>query len=88
MSNHKRNLQDKHVNTIDQFLTRDQENEISRQVWVQQEVFDVNADDLAHRPHETSQEHSLNDTHETLTPDILETDALGEATEDATTESE
>jgi hypothetical protein len=88
MSNDKRDSQDKHVNTIDEFLTRDQEGEISRPESVQEGVFDVKADDLAQRPHDTSQKHSLDDTHETLTPDILETDALSEATEDAMKESE
>lgn len=81
MTNSNANSQDKHVNPIDEFFARDQENEISTQESVQHEVFDVNADDIAHPPHETSQEHSLDDTHETLTPDLLETDALDEAAE-------
>ena len=88
MSNLKRNSQGKHVSPTDEFLTRDQEGEISRPESVVEGVFAVKADNLAHRPHETSQEHSLYDTHQTLTPDIPETDLLGEAAEDAMKESE
>jgi hypothetical protein len=67
MSNDNRNSQDKHLNPTDEFLTRDQDGEISRPESVQEEVFDVKADDLLHQPVSTSQEHSLDDTHETLT---------------------
>ena len=88
MTNHKRNSQDKHVNPIDELLTRDQENEISRQESVQQEVFDVNADDLAHQPTSTSQEHSLDDTHETLTQSCFDKNALLEVAENATKKTE
>jgi hypothetical protein len=83
MSNHKRNSEDEHVNPIDAVLNQSQEGKISRPESVEEGVFDVKADDLAQRPHDTSQEHSLDDTHETLTPACLETDALDEATEDA-----
>ena len=88
MTNQNRNAQSQHANPIDAFLNQDQEDEISRPESVEEGVFDVNADDLAHRPHDTSEEHSLDDTHETLASSCLETDALAEAAEDATKESE
>jgi hypothetical protein len=88
VSNQNGNSEGNESNPIDEFLSQEQEGEISRPESVVEGVFDIKADDLAHRPHETSQEHSLDDTHETLTPDIPETDLLGEATEDAMKESE
>ena len=83
MKNHKRSSQETHVNPTDEFLARDQEGEISIQESIQQEVIDVNADDIVHAPKHTSREHSLDDTHETFTAAVLETDALDEAAENA-----
>jgi len=83
MKNHKRSSADTYANPLDAVLNQAQEGEISRQESVQHNVFDVNADDLAHPPHNTSQEHPLDDTHETLTPALLKTDALDEAAENA-----
>ena len=88
MSKEKHNSEDALVNPIDAFLNETQEDEISRPESPEEGVFDVKADDLTQRPHDTSQKHSLDDTHETLTPEILGTDALSEATEDAMKESE
>lgn len=84
MNNHKGNSQGNHSNPIDAVLNQSQEGELSRPESVEEVGFDRKADDLIHRPHETSEEHSLDDTHETLTPASLETDALGEAAENAT----
>jgi hypothetical protein len=57
-------------------LNQNQEGETSRPESVEGVGFGNKADDLAHRPDSTSQEHSLDDTHETLTPSCLEEDFL------------
>ncbi len=75
----------KHVNSIDGVLNQRQEGEIPRPEYVKDVGFDVKADDIVHQPHDTSEEHSLDDAHETLTP--LETDALDEAAANAMKES-
>lgn len=63
--NDKRNSQDKYDNPIDAVLNEHQDGELSRLESVKRVGFDVKANDLAHLPHETSEEHSLDDTHET-----------------------
>jgi hypothetical protein len=70
-------------NSIDEFLNSDQEDELSRPESVPGVGFDNKADDVAHRTNRSSQEHSLDDVHETQTPTCLEKDLLGEAVEDA-----
>lgn len=88
MSREKRNSQEEHVNPIDWFLHKTQDDEISRQESVEQVVFDVNADDIAHPPHSTSQEHSLDDTHDTLRQSCFDKNDLFEAAEDAMKKTE
>jgi hypothetical protein len=88
VSNQNRSSEDKHSNPIDVVLNQNQEGEISRPEWIKEGVFDVKADDLVHRPHEASQEHSLDDTHETLTPSCLDENPLIEAVENVMKESE
>lgn len=83
MNNLSLTAQGVNLNPIDEFLADDREGEISRPESVEEVGFDVKADDLAHRPNSTSQEHSLDDTQKTLTADCIDTDALGEAAEDA-----
>ena len=83
MNNRKSISPDTKTNSMDTFLNQSQEDEISRPESVEEGIFDVKADDLLHAPNNTSQEHSLDDTHQTLTPACLETEALDEAAEDA-----
>lgn len=88
MSDHKCNSQGEHVNPIDAVLNQSQEGEISRPESVEEVCFDVKADDLAHQPHTTSQEHSLDDTHETLTQSCFDVNDLIEAASNATKKTE
>lgn len=88
MNKRKQNSQGKRSNSIDAFLNADQEGEISRPESLEGAGFERNADDLAHRPEATSQEHSLEDTHEMQTPDCLDVEALDEAAENAMKEDD
>jgi hypothetical protein len=88
MTNYKRGSQDEHANPIDAVLKQTQDGEISRPESAKEVGFDVNADDLAHQPDSTSQEHSLDDTHETLTQARFDKNDLLEVAEDAMKESE
>lgn len=83
MNNQKSSSEDTHANPIDWFLNETQEDEISKQESVQQDAFDVNADDLAHAPKRTSQEHSLDDTHASLTQSSFDKNDLLAAAENA-----
>jgi hypothetical protein len=83
MTNRKRNSEDTHVNPIDAVFNQTQEGDISRPESAKEVGFDVNADDLAHQPDSTSQEHSLDDTHETLTQDRFDKSDLLKVAEHA-----
>lgn len=83
MSNEKRNSKSRHANSMDVLLNQDQENEISRPESLEEVGFDVKADDLVHQPDSTSQEHSLDDTHETLTQPGFDKNELLAVAEDA-----
>ena len=84
MSDPKRRSRSEAKNPIDEFLDSDQEGKLSRPESVPGVGFDDKADDLAHDPRRTSQEHSLNDVEERQEPSCLDTDLLGEAAADAT----
>jgi hypothetical protein len=84
MSNEKHSSEDTFVNPIDAVLNETQDDEISRPESVEEVGFDVKTDDLAHRPDSTSQEHSLDDTHETLTQACFDRDDLLAVAEAAT----
>ena len=88
MSNQNGNSEGKHSNPIDESLNRDQEGELSRPESVQGVGFENKADDLVHQPSSTSQEHSLDDTHETLTQSCFDQNALLEVAENAMKKSE
>jgi hypothetical protein len=83
--NDKKKAEGNYGNPIDAVLNEHQDGELSRPESVKRVGFDVKADDLVHLPHNSSEEHSLDDTHKTLTP--LETDALDEALENTMKEN-
>lgn len=88
MSSQKSNSEDKHSNPIDDVLNQDQDGKITRPDSIKGVGFGNKADDLAHRPDNTSQEHSLDDTHQLQTPLCLEEDFLGQAAMAAAKKSE
>jgi hypothetical protein len=83
MSNHKANPQEEYENPIDAVLHQSPKGELSRPDSVEQDAFAVKADDLLFQPEETSLEHSMDDTHETLTKSRFDGNDLLEAAEGA-----
>ena len=88
MNNRKCNSQDTYANSIDAVLNQSQEGEISRPESVEEGVFEVNADNLAHAPNHASQQHSLDDTHERLTQAHFDKNDLLAVAENATKKNE
>ena len=81
MSNQETESGAKAPGPIDEFLNGDQEGMISRPEPLEGVGFENKADDIAHQPQGTSQEHSLDDTQETLTPACLQENVLLEVAE-------
>jgi hypothetical protein len=88
MSDAKYDSRVKEGSSIDEFLQSDQDDKISRPESVRGVGFDEKADDLAHLPTQTSQEHTLDDVQTRLDASIMEKDFLGEAAGNAMKQDE